>query len=178
MMSIHFKVMKVSLVLIVLVILSSMSIRIGMARPSNIFKSITTSNFLILDLFHIISNIESNGNANAHNVKENAKGIVQIRAIAVKDINRIYGTHYKHTDAHDSSVAFTMFSAYIKAYVRNLSIREVGRVWNGGPKGKLSKQYSNKLTKYGKAYNNKLGKTVSSNLITLNLNINAYEKRN
>lgn len=149
-----------------------------MARPSNMFKSITSSNFLILDLFHIISTIESNGNANAHNVKENAKGIVQIRAIAVKDINRIYGTRYKHNDANDSNVAFTLFSAYIKAYVKNLSIREVGKVWNGGPKGRLSKQYANKLGMYGKAYNDKLGKTTKVSSITLNLNTTAYEKRN
>ena len=77
-------------------------------------------------------------------------GILQIREIAVDDVNRIYGTNYEHKDAFNIKYADEIFELYITYWINKLEQREcrkatpedIVRIWNGGPSG-YKKQSTN-----------------------------------
>lgn len=87
------------------------------------------------DLWRAICQVESGGNPDAHNPGEDARGIAQIRAIMVKDVNRIAGTSYRHDDAYDPEKAREMFDIYCTHYHPHGTAEQLARAWNGGPKG-------------------------------------------
>lgn len=70
-------------------------------------------------------------------------GILQIKHIAIRDVNRKYGTKYTHQDAFDEACAEEIFNLYIKMWTAKLQKREgrpatpedIVRIWNGGPRG-------------------------------------------
>ena len=72
-----------------------------------------------------------------------AYGPLQMWQIIVNDVNRIAGTNYRHSDAHDFNKAKTMCYLYLKHYIkyvqskldRPLTLKDVGMMWNGGPNG-------------------------------------------
>lgn len=91
-------------------------------------------------------------------------GILQIQNNAIKDVNRHYGTLYKHEDAFDIQCAEEIFDLYIQMWAEKLKQREgrvattkdIVRIWNGGPRGykKLStiKYYRKYLLYKNKTY--------------------------
>ena len=88
------------------------------------------------DLFHAICQVESSGNPKAHHKGEDSRGIVQIRAIMVKDINRILGEdRYTHDDAWCVKKSREMFDIYRLHYHPDGDAERIARCWNGGPKG-------------------------------------------
>jgi len=83
-----------------------------------------------------ICQVESGGDAGAYNPVEDARGIAQIRAIMVEDINRIVGDkRYSHDDAYDPVKAREMFDIYNRHYHPKGDYERIARCWNGGPRG-------------------------------------------
>jgi hypothetical protein len=65
-----------------------------------------------------------------------ARGALQIHPEVVQDVNRIYGTAYRHTDAHDRRKAVDIATKYLSHYAGPSAPDEkLARVWNGGPHG-------------------------------------------
>lgn len=106
-------------------------------------------------LFHAIAKVESNNNRFAWNKEEDARGIVQIRLIAVKEVERLYKIKLNHNDAFEVKWSYDVFILTMKAYNKNGDYEIGSRNWNGGKYGYLIPQtevYWNKvkkeLTKY------------------------------
>ena len=72
-----------------------------------------------------------------------AYGVIQIHSIAVKEINRIYGTDFKHKDMFDVETSEKFFKLYMDACIKYYRRREgkepsesdLVRMWNGGYMG-------------------------------------------
>lgn len=87
-----------------------------------------------------ICQVESGGDPDAHNPSEDARGIAQIRAVMVEDVNRIVGEdRYTHNDAYDPVKAREMFDIYNRHYHPKGDYERIARCWNGGPKGHKKK---------------------------------------
>ena len=80
--------------------------------------------------------VESGGDPLAYNPKEEARGILQIRPIMVREINRICGTSYTNKDCFDPIIATIMFIRMQHATNRKLNPEKAARLWNGGYKWK------------------------------------------
>lgn len=82
--------------------------------------------------------VESGGDDDAVNEREDAHGRYQIRAAALADANRILCTSYTLADCHDPAVAARIVRAYLGHYGAALSAptpTALARIWNGGPNG-------------------------------------------
>ena len=80
--------------------------------------------------------VESGGDDSARGDGGRARGALQIHRGVVEDVNRIAGTHYRHTDAHDRDTAMLMATVYLTHYCGTNSTPEtIARTWNGGPEG-------------------------------------------
>ena len=87
-----------------------------------------------------VAEVESNSNPRAIGDGGKAFGIVQIHNIAVKDVNRLCGTNYKHRDAFNEEHAKNIFILYLSEgikmfedkYNRKPNEEEIVRMWNGG----------------------------------------------
>ena len=89
-------------------------------------------------IWHAICQVESSGNPDAHNPGEDARGIAQIRAIMVEDVNRIVGSDkYTHDDAWCAEKSREMFDIYNRHYHPKGDYERIARCWQGGPKGHL-----------------------------------------
>jgi len=99
-------------------------------------------------LWQAICTVESGGNPNAYNRKEQAAGIAQIRPVCLRDVNRIarlrsLDERFTSTDRNNPTIARRMWALYLehygKAYARRTGrdpTSEVyARIWNGGPEG-------------------------------------------
>ena len=87
-------------------------------------------------IWSAICQVESGGDTDAHNPGEGARGIAQIRAIMVEDVNRIVGSDkYTHDDAWCPEKSREMFDIYNKHYHPKGDYERIARCWNGGPKG-------------------------------------------
>lgn len=72
-----------------------------------------------------------------------ALGVLQIRVEVVRDVNRIYRTHYVHKDALSPKKSFEICRLYLNYYGRVYTKRTgkqpseevLARIWNGGPDG-------------------------------------------
>jgi len=85
-------------------------------------------------LLSALMSVESGGDTFAHNKKEDARGILQIRAILIRDVNRIYHTSFKHMDAWDEDRSAMIAVMYLRHYEAD-SFEKAARMWNGGPNG-------------------------------------------
>jgi hypothetical protein len=110
---------------------------------------------LSASLWLAICTVESGNNPKAHNVKEDARGIAQIRACVVEDVNRILlerkaGLHYGHNAAWYPVASQVICSIYLDYWAskalenhpntKDLSVDELkARIWNGGPSGWMKK---------------------------------------
>ena len=155
--------------IISLVALSVLSFKTGSTTTTDRYINLTVSDILLQDAFRIIAHVETNNTHKAFNKHTKAHGIVQIRSICINDVNRIYNTNYKKHDAYSIKKSFEVFYLYTKAYCRNLSIYEIGRVWNAGPHGRLTKAYATKLNHSKGNYNNAMGKNINVKHTNLNL---------
>lgn len=103
--------------------------------------------------FDLISHVES-GDYKDPSVKPNpkaiddsgkGKGIVQVEPIMLKDVQRINPKFksYTHDDMFDPAKAREVFFEYNKHYIRKgekksgrtFTLKDIGRMWNGGPSG-------------------------------------------
>lgn len=103
-----------------------------------ILLSISVSNApaLVADsLLSAVIHVESRGNINAHNVGEDAVGVLQIRPIMVKEVNRVLGfDKYTLKDRWDKQKSIEMFNV-IRYNTPNPTNEKIARNWNGGPNG-------------------------------------------
>ena len=107
------------------------------------------------DLIDAICMVESSGRNSAHNISEDAVGILQIRQCMVNDVNRILkrrGVHslYSMEDRWNTDKSLEMFHIYTSHYGLE-SPEEIARCWNGGPRGMsntYTEPYWNKVQSY------------------------------
>lgn len=85
-------------------------------------------------LLSALIQIESGGNDHARG-RHGELGALQIKPILVRDVNRIMGTHYVHSQVTNRATATFIANAYLSHYGRNLSDESLARIWQGGPKG-------------------------------------------
>ena len=101
-------------------------------------------------LIDAVIEVESGGDDSAYNKRERAVGCLQIRPIAVREVNRLlesYGVDGKYTldDRYDRGRSIEMFSIMAEEVECCEFISEdeffeiVARRWNGGPRGARKK---------------------------------------
>ena len=87
------------------------------------------------NLIDAIIYVESRGDVNAYNAKENAVGCLQIRPIMLREVNRLLGYNkYKLTDRWNKVKSIEMFNV-IKQNTTNPTNEKLARNWNGGWNG-------------------------------------------
>jgi soluble lytic murein transglycosylase-like protein len=80
--------------------------------------------------------VESNFDTMAYNAKENAAGVLQIRPIMVREVNRLLGQDkYTLKDRWNKAKSIEMFNV-IRSHLKGASNEEIARTWNGGYNGK------------------------------------------
>ena len=99
-----------------------------------------------------IAHVESNGDASA--VNGDAVGLLQIRPVLVKDVNRILkkrksNKRYSLKDRYNARKSREMFEIYQSYYNPNGSVERAIRLWNGGCGDSISgtQKYYNKVKK-------------------------------
>jgi len=98
---------------------------------------------IIIFLLPLLVHVESGGDLNAVGDNGKAKGCLQLRAIYVEDVNRIYKTKYTHDDAFDKykahEITFLYLMHYGKRYEKltgkTVTNEVLSRIHNGGPNG-------------------------------------------
>jgi len=84
-------------------------------------------------LLSALIQIESYGNDQAKG-RHGELGALQIKPILVRDVNRIMGTHYAHTQVTNRTISLFIANAYLAHYGKHLSDESLARIWQGGPK--------------------------------------------
>jgi hypothetical protein len=111
----------------------------------------------LIEIIAILIQIESGGVDHAIGDNGDALGCLQIHAIYVEDVNRIYKTNYKHRDALDRKKAIEMTQLYLMHYTtkerlgRQPHIQDFVRNHNGGPNGYKKKATIKYWEKFQKA---------------------------
>ncbi len=108
--------------------------------PSNQGRDWPTRNTLqtmttLSNLISALIIVESSGNDQAIGDNGRAIGPLQIHRGVVLDVNRITGSHYKHSEMTNRVAARAVCEAYLKAYGKGASTEQLARRWNGGPTG-------------------------------------------
>ena len=107
--------------------------------------------------------VESRGKEDAYCKREDAVGVLQIRPIMVKEVNRILGligstNIYTLEDRWNREKSIEMFNVVASYYHETSSYEKIARCWNGGPKGLQKKQ----TQKYWRKVQKRLHKDESS----------------
>ena len=94
--------------------------------------------------------VESNFDTMAYNEKENAVGVLQIRPIMVREVNRLLGEDkYTLKDRWNKAKSIEMFNV-IRSHTKNATDERIARNWNGGWNGhnkQSTLKYWNKVKK-------------------------------
>jgi len=102
-------------------------------------------------LLNAVMAVESNFDSMAYNEKENAAGVLQIRPIMVREVNRLLGEDkYTLKDRWSKSKSIEMFNV-IRSHLKGATDEEIARTWNGGYNGHnipQTMQYWQKVKKY------------------------------
>ena len=103
-------------------------------------------------LIDAIIHVESRGDSMAYNAGEDAVGVLQIRPIMMREVNRLLGYNkYTLKDRWSKSKSIEMFNV-IKDHTTNPTNERLARNWNGGWNG-----YKKKSTlKYWQKVQNQL----------------------
>ena len=115
------------------------------------------------DLIDAIIWVESRGDTSAYNFREDAVGVLQIRPIMLKEVNRILDLKgasdiYTLEDRWARGKSIEMFSIVLNYYHKDSSYEKIARCWNGGPAGLQKKQ----TKKYWRKVQKRLNKHESS----------------
>ena len=102
-------------------------------------------------LLNAVMAVESNFDTLAYNAKENAAGVLQIRPIMVREVNRLLGENkYTLKDRWSKAKSIQMFNV-LRSHLKGASDEEIARTWNGGYNGKnipQTMQYWQKVKQY------------------------------
>jgi hypothetical protein len=85
-------------------------------------------------LLSALIQVESGGNDHARG-RHGELGALQIKPILVRDVNRIMGTHYTHSQVTNRAISIFIAESYFSHYGKHLSDESLARLWQGGPKG-------------------------------------------
>ena len=86
-------------------------------------------------LLNAVMAVESNFDSMAYNAKENAVGVLQIRPIMVREVNRLLGEDkYTLKDRWNKAKSIEMFNV-IRSHTKNPTNEMIARNWNGGWNG-------------------------------------------
>jgi len=83
--------------------------------------------------------VESAGNVFAYNKSEQAAGILQIRPIMLKEINRLFDTDFVLQDRFDSIKSVQMFWLFQSHHNPELELEQLAKSWNGNANWKSLK---------------------------------------
>ena len=101
-------------------------------------------------LIMAIIQVESGGDTLAHNIQEDAVGVLQIRPIMVAEVNRLVGKDsFTLSDRWNVHKSIAMFNV-IRSHTHNPTNEKLARNWNGGWQGYKKKstiKYWNKVKK-------------------------------
>lgn len=108
---------------------------------------------IIYQIREVLKIVESQGNEKAIGDNGSAFGILQIRPIAIREVNWGYNTHYKHYEMFNEELSDEVFNLvmlrgvelYLKEHHRYPSEQDIVRMWNGGI---YSGYRNNKTLKY------------------------------
>ena len=102
-------------------------------------------------LLNAVMAVESNFDTLAYNSKENAAGVLQIRPIMVREVNRLLGEDkYTLKDRWSKTKSIEMFNV-IRSHLKGATDEEIARTWDGGYNGKNNPktlQYWKKVKQY------------------------------
>jgi hypothetical protein len=105
----------------------------------------------ISNLISALIIVESSGNDQAIGDNKRALGPLQIHRGVVQDVNRITGSHYRHSEMTNRVQARAVCEAYLKHYGKGKTTEDQARIWNAGPQGhnkkKATEAYWNKVRK-------------------------------
>ena len=88
-------------------------------------------------LLNAIIHVESRGNPKAINRKENAVGILQIRPIMLRHVNRLTGSNYKLKDRYDPDKSIAMFDSLMKYSNPSYAVDTACMLWNSGRRTRI-----------------------------------------
>ena len=87
------------------------------------------------NLIDAIIHVESRGNSMAHNKREDAVGVLQIRPIMLREVNRLLGyDKYNLEDRWSKAKSIEMFEV-IREHTTKPTDEKLARNWNGGWNG-------------------------------------------
>lgn len=123
-------------------------------------------------LIRSVIEVESANNPLAFNASELAAGVLQIRPIMVKEVNRLVGHNkYKNEDRWDKDKSIKMFIDYQNAVNPEWDEELAARRWNGGHFG----QFKEATLIYWHKVMSKMNKLKESdNIITFSINNEIY----
>lgn len=111
------------------------SLFINQATSSFEVVMVTTIPTIQDSLIAAIIHVESRGDSMAYNAGEDAVGVLQIRPIMVREVNRLLGYNkYTLADRWSKSKSIEMFNV-IKDHTTNPTNEILARNWNGGWSG-------------------------------------------
>ena len=106
-------------------------------------------------VINAIIQVESKGNAKAHNPNGDCCGILQITRVLVRDVNeylKIKGSSKRYTlaDRYNVQKSKEMFILYQERHNPGHNVEKAIRIWNGGPFYSVAKTngYYRKVMKY------------------------------
>jgi len=108
------------------------------------------------DLVYALIQVESTGRDNItgdhHLGKNYAAGVLQIRPVMLKEVNRILklqkrSKRFKLSDRFDRQKSIDMFHIWREYHHKDSSFEKIVRNWNGGPRGYLRKSTKNHWVK-------------------------------
>lgn len=109
---------------------------------------VTTTPTIQDSLIDAIIHVESRGDSMAYNAGEDAAGVLQIRPIMMREVNRLLKENkYTLDDRWSKSKSIEMFNV-IKDHTTNPTNERLARNWNGGWNGykkKSTLKYWNKV---------------------------------
>jgi hypothetical protein len=89
----------------------------------------------LTNLISALIAVESSGNDLAIGDQGRAIGCLQIHRAVVVDVNRFTGSHYRHSEMTNRTIARAVCEAYLRHYGKGCTTEQLARRWNGGPTG-------------------------------------------
>ena len=94
----------------------------------------------LASIMSILKVVETNNDTDSIGDNGRSYGILQIQRSVLSDVNRIYGTDYRHNDMFNEEASEEVFMLYLcygkevflKKHCRFPTEEEIVRMWNGG----------------------------------------------
>lgn len=112
-------------------------------------QGIEPNKYSFNDLLNAIAVVESGGDPNALNEKEQAAGLYQIRPIYLADVNRILNyPRYRLADRFDPEKSREIVGIYLRHYGKDKTLEDMAAIHCSGPKGHIKRKTSKQIQEY------------------------------